>query len=330
MYDRFGLILILFLFAFGSCYGPRTTDATADTSSSARLGKEGNKGAIVTLVKANPNAKPRYKILAKHNQGIEQFLYMDGIDVIIFHEGELVDAHQKIIAKNTPNLPLQFVDVTETFKLYKEVNNSFCPRLQKHSSFGPGYMSMCRFWFVDFIKYLASYDWVLRLDEDCLPLSDLRGFLADPKLTSEAHLSSSLIIDLSLARTDAISEKGPDGAFVQNMKAFVRNFVFSNKSPLLTRFRSGTAIHTWRAPYTNCMFLNLNWYRSNKMLGEFDQAVLESQCIYSGRWGDLPLWGAKMLLAYEQIHVLNFSYHHLSHRVKVIPGKIYGRALSRS
>ena len=130
-------------------------------------------------------------------------------------------------------------------------------------------------------------------------------------------------IDLSIARTDVIAKDKVDGKFVKNMKRFVKSFASQHGlSP------SFLTLNTWHAPYTNCMYINAAWYRDEVLLHAFDKSVLASGCIYSGRWGDLPLWGAKLQLIQEPRRTLNFSYEHRSHRVVVKPGRIYGRVFS--
>jgi hypothetical protein len=311
--------VILFLFTISNL----TTLSAAGVSDLNYNSLTNGGGAIVTLARGKTfqNEKRFYKVLIKHNIAIERYAYLEGIDVIIFHEGDILDWHQRHIAEKTPNLPLKFINVSDSFQMFQRVNNSFCPN--PGNEFGGGYRSMCRFWFSEFTRYLSNYDWVFRLDEDCIATNDIKHFLGDKKLVSKIHVAASMWIDLARAKTDVISPVKEDGIFVHNLKKFVRDF--ASKHSLS---RTKVDVSTWKAPYTNCMFLNLNWYRSNKLLENFDKEVIKSQCIYSGRWGDLPLWGAKTLLVDTELQILNFSYQHLSHRVKISPGKKVGRPLS--
>ena len=153
-------------------------------------------------------------------------------------------------------------------------------------------------------------------------MSDITHFLTDANQMSKLHISASVWIDLRNARTDYIRSNG-DGVFVRNMSQLVREFAVENALGT-----EKTSVTTWRAPYTNVMWVDLNWYRSSRLLLAFDEKVIKSQCIYSGRWGDLPLWGAKVFLLSENRHNLNFTYHHLSHRIKVGPGHSNTRKVS--
>ena len=69
----------------------------------------------------------------------------------------------------------------------------------------------------------------------------------------------------------------------------------------------------WPNPYTNVMWIRIAYAR--QMQWVFD-AVDASGCIFSNRWGDLPLWGATVRL---QGHAspLALAYEHRSHKMYV-------------
>ena len=282
-----------------------------------------NKGAIVTLAEGKSlDGRFPYRSLVKHNHALKKYVWSDSIDVIIFHEGNILDTHQSYLQHKSLGMPLKFINVSETFQLYRAVNDPFCPGTDEMLRYGPGYRSMCRFWFSEFHKYLTGYSWAFRIDEDCIAMSDITHFLTDANQMSKLHISASVWIDLIDTRTDYIRSNG-DGVFVRNMSRLVREFAVENALGT-----EKTSVTTWRAPYTNVMWVDLNWYRSSRLLLAFDEKVIKSQCIYSGRWGDLPLWGAKVFLLSENRHNLNFTYHHLSHRIKVGPGHSNTRKVS--
>lgn len=54
-----------------------------------------------------------------------------------------------------------------------------------------------------------------------------------------------------------------------------------------------------------------------QLVRDFMKAVDESNCIYSNRWGDMPLWGAALALINEPVRFLNVSYYHWSHKIVV-------------
>jgi hypothetical protein len=76
-------------------------------------------------------------------------------------------------------------------------------------------------------------------------------------------------------------------------------------------------IKSWKAPYTNVMYLNLNWLRNHSLINDYMKAVHDSGCIYGNRWGDLPLWGGAILLAKEPTTRLKLPYFHGSHNTYV-------------
>ena len=284
---------------------------------------DSNKGAIVTLAQGRHMlGRFPYRNLVKHNHAIQKYVWTGFVDVIIFHEGNILEAHQKYLQEKSGAMPLKFINVSETFQLYRAVNKSFCPETDEMRPYGPGYRSMCRFWFSEFHKYLNEYAWAFRVDEDCMAESDITHFLTDREITSRLHLSASTWVDLASAKTDYISSGG-DGIFVHNMKKLVREFAAEKALGA-----EKVSVTSWQAPYSSVMWINLNWYRANRLLLHFDEKVIKSECIYSGRWGDLPLWGAKAFLVSETRHVMNFSYHHLSHRIKIRPHTVYRRKIS--
>ena len=45
----------------------------------------------------------------------------------------------------------------------------------------------------------------------------------------------------------------------------------------------------WPSPYTNLMWIDLAWARSDAVRAVL-RAVNDTGCIWTNRWGDLPLW----------------------------------------
>ena len=164
------------------------------------------------------------------------------------------------------------------------------------------------------------------------------------KLPATVHFASPSWLDLSrggASKYDRISEKpgGPEGIVVRGLKNLTVTFAQSHGYP-------GT-IRSWKAPYTNVMYVNLKWLRNASTITAFTQvrlkyvclvrgrfarfcgapdavcvartcqAVVASGCIYGNRWGDLPLWGAALLLAQEPQTRLKLPYYHGSHKTYV-------------
>jgi hypothetical protein len=76
-----------------------------------------------------------------------------------------------------------------------------------------------------------------------------------------------------------------------------------------------------KAPNTNFMLVNLNYFRNHQLVQEFLQEVDNSHGIYSNRWGDAPIWGIIIyLLSGEDFFELSDTgYLHGSHNHYVNP-----------
>eukprot|EP01041_Mallomonas_annulata_P011133 gene11133-23271_t len=268
-------------------------------------------GAIVMLAKGEQN-KNNYKELIKRNQSIRDYIWKCcNTDIIIFHEGNINLQHQQYISSFTPTMPIKFINISVIFSQFKYINKTECPTTKQSRRFNPGYHSMCYFWFISFKQYLRNYDWLFRFDADCQLISNSHNIIPPPA-SHNIYFSSSIWLDLQTEKYDMISPTKPDGEVVRGMKTFVQEF--SSKMNV----HSATAnITTWRAPYTNVMYVNLTWLRSNPIINDFMDAVDASECIYSNRWGDSPLWGAAVVLADQPYHLLPVPYYHGSHHVLV-------------
>ena len=73
---------------------------------------------------------------------------------------------QEYIQSKTPNLPIIFTTVS--FYDNKNTNESLCPPTELSNGFSNGYKNMCYFWSIDFLKYLEKYEYIIRIDEDCI------------------------------------------------------------------------------------------------------------------------------------------------------------------
>ena len=229
-------------------------------------------------------------------------------DVIIYHEGNILESHQIFIQSQTPDMPIQFVNISVVFQDFHVVNNPLCPPsvLSDPKNTPPGYNSMCYFWFVAFRDYLKSYDWMLRFDSDCKLEQDSREAIYS--LPDNVHFASTMWQDLSRSKFDRISEKG-EGMVVRGLRNLTITFADKNGLP--------SNIKSWKAPYTNVMYLNLKWLENNTIINDFTKLVVDSGCIYGNRWGDLPLWGAALVLANEPTMKLKLPYFHGSHNTWV-------------
>lgn len=270
------------------------------------------KGVIAALIRSFPQTKQYDRTIIRRNKAISQYLYWaptvtSSVDIVIFHEGNLSPAHQQYIQDATPELPIKFVDVGEVFREYKDVDVPICPKNKMVSMmFGPGYYSMCFFWFLRFDRYLTNYDWMLRLDDDCILVKNVQFHVKE--MPNTVHFASSLWVNLAEGTSDAIRPKDEGGVVVGMRNLTIQ---FAQEQNLFQD------IHSWHAPYTNAMYIDLRWLRNHSVIQKYRQRVEESQCIYSNRWGDLPLWGAAIYLSKEPRYHLRLPYFHGTHNTLV-------------
>jgi hypothetical protein len=124
--------------------------------------------AIVVLTRGYEKYSDYSQLIAR-NKHIETHMKDKEIDVLIFHEGNIV--HQEELKQETATLRILFIDI-------KKDGHAFHPEMERipidpdTHMFGYGYRHMCSFWFVDFWQFVTKYEKILRIDEDCKILFD--------------------------------------------------------------------------------------------------------------------------------------------------------------
>lgn len=105
----------------------------------------------------------RYRNLILRTRSIADWTAEEqGIDHIIFHEGNITAEHQKYIRRKSRLPRLDFVNVQNNFKPGK---GQIWSGRQPHRL---GYALMCRFNFFYVWDYLKNYDEAYRVDGDCI------------------------------------------------------------------------------------------------------------------------------------------------------------------
>jgi hypothetical protein len=255
-----------------------------------------SKKAIVVLTRGYTDLR-QYNTLIKRNLSIATNIesYKD-IDVVIFHEGNILDEHQEYIIKFTPQMNLKFICIKEhAFKGEKSEIPTFGPT----KSFGINYRHMCSFWFVDFWNYTQMYDSILRIDEDCIIDFNI------PEIFSVLNY-----------KTAVYGTWTKDQDFVTHgLNKFTQQFIKENLNidgPVIPHNPSG--------PYTNVLGLNLSRLRENKLVQKYIEKVKYHDYIYIFRWGDLPLWGEVLYYFCNPSNYFKYSkikYFHGSHNSHV-------------
>ena len=248
--------------------------------------------AIVVLTRGYDNVE-KYGQLIKRNNSIT---YKDkSIEFLIFHEGNILDHHQDYIAKKSPHLRIQFINIRE--KAFKEDKRKI-PVYPPTRSFSLNYRHMCHFWFVDFWKFVEGYDAIIRIDEDCVidfSIDEVFSILNRPGLNC---------VYGSWERDQPFVTHG----LVQFTRNFVKTITNIKPETIPTIGAQGT--------YTNVIGLNLASLRQNHLLQKYIENVERTGAIYQYRWGDLPLWGAALFYLCHRLSYVKLDkikYFHGSH-----------------
>jgi hypothetical protein len=268
-----------------------------------------NKNAIVVLTRGYENPI-YYKNLIFRNKQIEEKITNKtnkSFDVLIFHEGNIIKEHQKLISDVTPKLKLNFIDVKKTtpktaFDNSKnKINMELCPPTLQSNSFPLGYKHMCHFWSIDFLDYLKDYKFIIRIDEDCF----IKNF--DLGILDEMEKNKILFVSPEFQQQD-------DWFVIVGLEKLWNEFIEEKK---ITPFKSFQEV---TCPYTNLMIVDIENIRNNDIINEFLKKIDSSHGIYSNRWGDLPIWGlilSTMVDSKYYSEIKSISYFHQSHNKNV-------------
>jgi hypothetical protein len=262
------------------------------------------KNAIVVLTKGY-GTLDEYQLLLRRNQAIYDNFYSllpdkSNIDVVIFHEGNISQDHQDHIQNATQLMPMVFKIVTFLTPAIEQAN-AFCYSTELSEQFSVGYKNMCRFWSVGIFEHMAQYEYVIRIDEDCI--------LQTMDASVLTKYSGSGIM---FASPSWIGEDTSD--VIIGMHEFFRNYQMDLQRSVPN-------------PYTNFMIINVPYFAAHQEIQRCLADVDRTNCIFVNRWGDMPLWGYilavfvtnrgenKILLEDKDI-----SYYHGSHDAKVNAG----------
>lgn len=257
--------------------------------------------AIVVLTRGYNELKS-YNMLINRNRHIAINFYLklgnkEDYDIIIFHEGNITIEHQKYIQSGSPRLPLIFKEIQ--FINNTTVNTCLCPPTVLSNFFSIGYKNMCYFWSIDFLNYLKNYEYIIRIDEDCnlinIPTNIINSCKINNIVFSSAYFQDEDDVDVTIG-----------------MKELFTQFVVSNGIKPYN--------NTIKCPYTNFMVVNINYFNNNINVQNALNIIKESNCIFSNRWGDLPIWG--YILSYLVEPKMYFQdksvvYMHGSHNKKI-------------
>ena len=148
---------------------------------------------------------------------------------------------------------------------------------------------MCHFWFIDFLHFCNDYDYILRIDEDCI---------IDFNIDEIFNILPSKFLIAGAVDTD-------DDIVTRGLNKFTLDFLKKNGFTKKPKQPGG--------PYTNIFALNLLKLHKNNFLKIYMNYIDKSNNIYIFRWGDLPLWGEVLEYFYKKHDYLIYNkinYYH--------------------
>ena len=262
-----------------------------------------HKIAVVCLTRGYID-RHKYDLLIARNMSIEKklALYYPRASYIIVHEGDVSTHDQIYIREHTPSLNLVFIEFafneSNTIMTDSRYRCFQCEENYLTTRFSNGYRHMCHFWFIDFIELFSDFDFLLRIDEDCI----VKWF--DHSIFNRVCYP---------IHTVSIQRRMDHQLVVQGLEKFCRYF-----NEISGKQMRDIVFETIPCPYTNVMIINLKNIVKYELLSAFQKMVHDSAAIYTNRWGDLPLWGAYASLIHDSDEPFIMQdkfmrYYHQSH-----------------
>jgi hypothetical protein len=249
------------------------------------------KAAIVGLVRGYSSIKSYWKLVRRNRLLYRNFNKRFGYPVIIFHEGNILPEHQRVISQLTPNII--FEDISgKAFVTPENIPIQFQENL--------GYKHMCRFYAMQIYELVGEFDYILRLDDDSYiesPIKyDLFSYMQKRNLT------------YGYIHKDLDYHKDT----VATLPVFTLEYIRKNKVQINCTLDDINALYY----YSNFVITSVPfWKRRN--VQEYLHAVEESIGIYQYRWGDhvIQALALKMFCEPDKVHFFNdFRYSHGSHQ----------------
>lgn len=228
--------------------------------------------AIVCLTRGYDNIS-KYSSLIARNVGIWATINKDkNYPLVIFHEGNIPQNHQDYIKDKSIGQTVIFKDISSVWT--------------------GGYEGMCRFMIYDLWEQCAEYDYVMRIDEDCV----IQRAIYDP-FDQIANSFKPYLTSVFWAESHTETN--------QTLPGFIAEI--TKEDPAV--------FYDHQFPYTNVSLAKVSFMRELSIL----KTIAESPLQRSNRWGDLPVLGAVLnIYAKGQIGTMaGLSYYHASHNASI-------------
>ena len=264
------------------------------------------KAAIVCLTKGYPDVRYYETLIRRNLHNYENFNKNLNAQypLLILHEGNIPDLHQKFILSNEKNNHVEFINIQPDFLWPNAIDFSEV----KDNRFHLGYRLMCRFHSSKIWKYVTNYDYILRIDEDVMmgPLNyNIFEYMDSNNLD---YMPSRFMHEYH----DLTNETLPKG--------------ISKYLDGLWKESDYDQTVLW-IPYTNLYAANVNFFKSNKVKAFLDN-VTEDKNFLINRWGDAPMHGICLKVFSEpskvktihEFYCLHGSHHCITRNGRAIQG----------
>jgi hypothetical protein len=182
------------------------------------------------------------------------------------------------------------------------VSSSFCQPSEADydyvdaEHFPLGYRRMCRFYTYQIWEHSANFEYIFRLDEDCV----LKSVSLNPLIWAR-----NFMVNIAPVRYEP-ETYGPTN---ETLSTYVRQYVWKN----LPQFPPKD-FYDHNFPYTNLCVVRVDFMRSDPV-HPFLSAMVNSPHFIKFRWGDLPILGVAMNLFMQNHQVIpGIRYWHGSHQ----------------
>jgi len=258
------------------------------------------RSAIVCLTRGYPDLRG-YDPLIKRNRSIYETINRRRriqYPLIIWHEGNIPPEHQLYIRARERNRDIRFVDVSMTFELPGDAEE-----WDLAESWSLGYRLMCRFHSYYIWRYVAQFDYILRLDEDCT----LTSVVFDP-IEGLADAGGDFATVLYVPEMHKLTNR--------TLAPFVRKFAAA-LHPGIAR----SALYNQSFPYTN-FYVTRTAFWNQPAVQRFLYAAIYNRNFVRYRWGDLPVLGValNMFASPQKVYrISKVGYRHASHGFQAEP-----------
>ena len=130
------------------------------------------KKVICCLTRGYPHPQMYERLINRNRLIYEKIIkHTTDIDVVLFHEGNIPEPAQEFIKHHSFDMDIKFVKVPFTFPQEIDIPAESMKTFQDGTCY-PGYHLMCQFNFCGIWSVVNDYDTVIRIDEDCMLISD--------------------------------------------------------------------------------------------------------------------------------------------------------------